>query len=177
MPLRSIVLVIVRCKALFGMIYGLTSLIGSVRHWSSMRGMNVPAAQEQGNFMLAMSIMFLASSVLVWFLAGPLSRLICRGGLEETAVNVGGITRRDLYAFAMVFLGLYFLGDSLEKILGWICYSYNPDTWRYFRHEDFERSPYVLFKHAVPAVLGLLLLWKSNRLARALSVRDEFEAK
>lgn len=177
MPLRSIVLVIVRCKALFGMIYGLTSLTGSIRHWSSLRGMNVPAAQEQGDYMLAMSVLFLATSVLVWFLARPLSRLICRGDEEETVVNVSGVTRRDLYAFAMVLLGLYFLGNSLAQMVGWICYSYNPETWRYFKQEDFERSPYALFKHATPAVLGLLLLWKSNRWASALSIRDESEAK
>ena len=64
---------------------------------------------------LAPGILMLVASVVAWFAAPSLARLVA--GKYDVPVSVPVPPLRDLYAFAFVFLGLYFVIESLGNAI------------------------------------------------------------
>jgi hypothetical protein len=67
------------------------------------------------------SIGMLLLPVVAWFAAPFLASLVA--GKADTTVSVPVLSLRDLYAFAFVFLGLYFVLTSVGDALLWLHYS------------------------------------------------------
>lgn len=72
-------------------------------------------------FNTAISIGMLVFPVVVWFAAPFIARLVA--GKADATVSVPALSLRDLYAFAFVFLGLYFVLRSVGEVLIWLRYS------------------------------------------------------
>lgn len=70
---------------------------------------------------IAISIGMLLLPVVVWFAAPFLARLVA--GNADATVSVPVLSLRDLYAFAFVFLGVYFVLTSVGDALLWLRYS------------------------------------------------------
>lgn len=173
MPLRSIVLVGLRYFALVGIISATTSLLCQLGIISAMIATRVPLGFEAKSVMLYASMVNVAVSGVLWFLAPRLSRLLCRSDAESATVNVGGLNRPDLYAFAIVLAGLSAVMTSLHGMTSWLWYVFIilPSVGG-SRANDPQQSFYTLASHIVPLLCGLVLLWQSSRLAGLLSNRD-----
>lgn len=170
MPLRSIVLVGLRYIALMGLVGGclmLTAVTGQVWSWPQISN------PEVRYMMFFAPCINLASSACLWFFAVPIARLICRGGAEETVVSLGGLTRRDLYAFACVLMGLSFLLSSIGGMMNWVYIAFTrvAEIGRYYDYNS-QATFFTLSGHAVTLLVGLALLLQANRLSNLLAARD-----
>ncbi len=112
MPVSLIVQVLVRLLSLLWVLQGSIALVGALAVFN--------AGWSFGDKFMAyylgpvLTLVFAATS---WFAAPRLSRLIV-GRADET-VAVSGLSLYDLYAFAFVFLGVYFALSSLADMLNW----------------------------------------------------------
>ena len=106
-----------------------------------------------------------ALAVASWF-AGPLlSRLITR--CYDTTIAISGLSLEDLYTFAFVFLGLYFVLSSIAPSLNWIHYFLavgslpNPVA-------DQRKSVYQLSSSLITLFAGFTVMLPTRRWARRL---------
>ena len=112
MPVSTLTLVILR---LFSISWFIQALI-SVVEVSTMFVMPEPGRIGYWNYALPLFMFALACAS--WF-AGPLlSRLITRR--YDTTLAIAGLSLEDLYTLAFVFLGLYFVLNSIAPSLNWV---------------------------------------------------------
>jgi hypothetical protein len=115
MPLSSIVVVVLRIFALYGLFWALP-LFGSAAI--------TPVGRDQSLSVVlapyAPALLLVIFATGIWILARAIGRLVSRG--VDTSVNIGGLTRADLYSSAFVFLGLYFILSSFADLINWIHY-------------------------------------------------------
>jgi hypothetical protein len=163
MPLSSIVVIVMRLFALNWLVSALPLLLSPA---------TIPVFHERSMFALLVSYapgaLLLILAVGVWILSFPVARLVTRG--VDTSVTLGGLSRSDLYSFAFVFLGLFFILSSLADVINWI---------HYFTvsQEDPRRDPHIhnlyqLTRPCITVALGLVLLFGAPRWTNKLVARD-----
>lgn len=114
MPISNIVVIVIRLFALNSLLQIPGLILSSV------------AAQSPGPSQPEILLAYLPVGLLLvpaaclWIFAPAIARFVSRG--FDTSVSLGGLTRLDLYSFAFVFLGLYFLLSSVGDIINWIHY-------------------------------------------------------
>jgi hypothetical protein len=115
MPLSSIIVIVARLFALNWLLHAL-ALIASA--------LSTPSLQERTVFSILMGstpgVVLLLLGVFLWSVAPAVARFVARG--VDTTVSVGSLSRRDLYSFAFVFLGLFFILSSFADVINWIHY-------------------------------------------------------
>lgn len=95
-----------RLFALNWLVSGLVYLITAITMTSSFQG---HVLSIWLSYLPAVLLFIFA--LLFWILAPPVARLVRRGA--DHSVSIGSLSRCDLYTFAFVFLGLFFvLSDS-----------------------------------------------------------------
>ena len=106
MPLSSIVVIVLRLFAIQAI---LESVYEALAITSTLRLSSTGALGYLGAAGL------LVFGLAEWLLAPLIARLVTRG--RDSLVSIGGLTRADLYAFAFVFLGLYFILSAISAVL------------------------------------------------------------
>src|SRR5437762_1861745 len=105
MPLSSIVVIVSRLFALNWLLTAIPLLLSAAatrlpheRHVATVLMVYAPAV-----------LLFILAAVL-WILAGVIARFVSRG--VDSPLSIGTLSRSDLYSFAFVFLGLFFILSS-----------------------------------------------------------------
>src|SRR5947208_4333674 len=103
MPLSSIVRIVIRLFALNWCLQALNLMVSAaaLSHDRPLAVMVIRAVP---------GVLFLILAIALWILAAPVARFVSRG--VDTNVNLAGLSRSDLYSFAFVFLGLFFVLSS-----------------------------------------------------------------
>ena len=115
MPLSSIVVIVIRLFALNWLLTAIPLLLSAV-------GTPLGRGQRLSAVLMpyAVPVVLLILTVVVWVLSGAIARFVSRG--VDTNVSMSGLSRADLYSFAFVFLGLFFILSSLGDVINWLHY-------------------------------------------------------
>ena len=164
MPLNSIVVIVARLFALNWLLHAL-ALIASA--------LATPSLQERSASATLLGstpgILLLILAVFLWALAPPVARFVSRG--LATTVSVGTLARSDLYSFAFVFLGLFFMLSSFADVIDWVHYftvSRDAPT-----RDPRIQSFYELTRPCLTFAGGLVCLLGAPRWTKKLVARDE----
>ena len=159
MPLRSIIVVVLRIFALQWIFTSLFSLIPIV------------AAHMSWSFSSA-CVVWILLAVLFWFFAEPFSRWITQN--HDTTVSLGGLTLQDLYAFAFVFLGLSFFVSGIGTVVVTVATMFaNGVSHPTPQTTLLTSSLPQIGKSLIQSLLGLIALFNANRFAKRLVSREE----
>lgn len=160
MLISTIVLLIVRLFSLQWLIQGFGMLAVAFLEVSYARGSN------GGVLDFVPSLLAILLAVLAWFAAPLLSRLI--PGRHDASIPISGLSLRDLYAFAFVFLGLYFALSSLGNVLNWLHYYFTVAVAHDFDPER-RNALYALSRPLITLIAGLICLFSGRRWAAKLA--------
>src|SRR4051794_12124767 len=114
MPLSNIVVIVLRLFAIqmfvqsVGLAFSVAGRVAYAGAWP----------RSYFNYLPAVALFVVA--YLEWLLAPAISRLVTRK--HDSTVSIGGLSREDLYCFAFVFLGLYFILVSIGSTVNWLHY-------------------------------------------------------
>jgi hypothetical protein len=112
MPLNSVVAIVLRLFSVSWLVQGVSGLI-------LMAAALAPLPSPYSNpWNYVGHVFFVAVAVATWLLAPAIARFVTPR--PDSTVNVGGLTRYDLYSFAFVFLGLYFVLSSVGNAINWL---------------------------------------------------------
>jgi hypothetical protein len=164
MPLSSIVVIVMRLFALNWFVSALPLLLSAA---------TLPLPHERSMFALLMpyapGVLLLIFAAGLWIFSSAIARLVSRG--VETSVTIGGLSRSDLYSFAFVFLGLFFILSSLADVIDWI--HYFTVSHEDPRHDPRIQSFYQLTRPCITLALGLASLLGAPRWTKKLVARDQ----
>jgi hypothetical protein len=165
MPLNSIVVIVIRLFALNWLFSALPLLVSAA---------TTPLPHERHLSIVLMpyapAVLLLIFAAGLWILTPAIARFVSRG--VDTTVNIGGLSRSDLYNFAFVFLGLFFMLSSFADAINWIHY------FATVSHQDPTRDPrvqnlYQLTRPCMTFVAGLISLLGAPRWTKKLVTSDE----
>ena len=164
MPLSSIVVIVIRLFAVNWLVTGVSLLASAA---------TTPLPHERQSFAVlipyALPVLFFVLAAGSWLLAPFISRLVSRG--VDASVSVGSLSRSDLYSFAFVFLGLFFILSSLADVINWI--HYFTVSGEDPRHDPRIQSFYQLSRPCLTLAAGLVSLLGAPRWTRKLISRDQ----
>ena len=164
MPLSSIVVIVIRLFALNWFVSAVPLLLSAAtnplpheRHLSAVLMPYAPA------------VLLLIFAAGLWILTPAIARIVSRG--VDTTVSIGSLSRSDLYSFAFVFLGLFFILSSFADVISWIHY------FATVSHQDSTRDPrvqnlYQLTRPCLTFVAGLISLLGAPRWTKKLVAYD-----
>lgn len=163
MPLSSIVIVVLRLFAI--------QMVGQSFHMA----LSFAAADAKQSFhpphywaAYLVPVALLLFALFEWWLAPVIARLVTRH--HDGEVAIGGLSRLDLYSFAFVFLGLYFILTSIAPALNWLHYFLT--TSAAGSQAESRSSFYDLASYLVTLIAGILALLPARRWARRLLTRE-----
>jgi hypothetical protein len=160
MRISSIVTVVVRLFAIQTFVHGLSFGL-------SITGSLVAVGDSpRGYFNYIVPIVLWGFAAFEWFLAPAISRLVTRG--FDSVVTVTAFTREDLYSFAFVFLGLYFILSSIAPALDWLHYFLTISGRGAGQEPHVRKSFYDLASPLITLIAGFTTLLPANRWARRL---------
>ena len=163
MPLSSIVVIVIRLFALNWLLTAVPLLLSAAttplpheRHLSAVLMLYAPA------------VLLLIVAAGLWILTPAIARFVSRG--VDTSVSIGSLSRSDLYSFAFVFLGLFFILSSFADVINWIHYFASashstPDP----RGQNF----YQLTRPCLTFVAGVVSLIGAPRWTKKLVAYDQ----
>jgi hypothetical protein len=168
MPLSSIVVIVARLFALNWLLQAF-ALIASALSTPSLQARSAPAILMGAT----PGVLLLILAVFLWMLAPAMARFVSRG--VDTTVSVGSLSRRDLYSFAFVFLGLFFVLSSFADVINWIHYfSVSRDAPT---RDPHIQSFYDLTRPCLTLAAGLVCLLGAPHWTKKLTSRDEKSQK
>lgn len=162
MPLKSIVVVILRLYAIQQTVYGLLSLIGAMRA-------EVGTFHSTENYMIyIIPLMSLALAGIIYFAAPLLSGLVAKD--YDSNVNLSGLSLQDLYCFAFVFLGLSFILGAIGPIFNWLHYWFVIGASSISESDqNMTKSFYTLSQYGIQIAAGFFSVIYARRFAKKLS--------
>jgi len=159
MPLSSIVVIVIRLFALNWLLTSASLLLSAGQNpWT------------YGFLPYVPGIGLLVFTAALWVSARPIARVVSQG--VDTSVSMGTLSRSDLYSFAFVFLGLFFILSSFADVINWIHY-FATVSHEDPRHDPRVRSFYQLTRACVTLALGFVLLFGASRWTKMLVARDQ----
>jgi hypothetical protein len=165
MLVSTIVLIVVRLFSIQWLVQGLSMLAVSFSEQAY-------ASNDSLRFLRFLPpVSLIVLSVIGWIVAPCLSVRI--PGQQNVSLPVTGLSLRDLYCFAFVFLGLYFSLGSVADVLNWLHYSMLASLGHDF---DPARkiSLYALSRPLITFLAGLICIFSGRGWASKLS---DHEAK
>jgi hypothetical protein len=163
MPLSSIVVIVIRLFALNWLLTAIPLLL-SAEATSPPDGRNgVPLLM-----LYVPSVVLVILAAVCWILAPAVARLVSRG--VDSTVNIGGLSRSDLYHFAFVFLGLFFILSSFADVINWL--HYFTLSHEGSRHDARIQNLYRLTRPCITLALGLVSLLGALRWTEKLVAYD-----
>jgi hypothetical protein len=158
MPLSSIVVIVIRLFALNWLLTSVSLLLSTSQN---------PSAYGLMPYVPGVALLVVVA--VLWILARAIARVVSRG--IDANVSIGNLSRFDLYSFAFVFLGLFFILSSFADVINWV---------HYFTvsGEDPRRDPrvhslYQLTRPCLTLALGLVSLLGAPRWTKKLIARDQ----
>jgi hypothetical protein len=112
MPLKTLVVIALRLYAIYWLIQGLSELITLLPMWTLVRS-QIGGIAETYVYVFPSSMLVI--SIVLWALSAKLSAQVTKG--HDTQLVFTSLTREDLYRFAFVFLGLFFVLSSLFSLI------------------------------------------------------------
>jgi hypothetical protein len=162
MLLRHIVIIILRLFSLSWLVQGgLVGLASTVQYSHAIPDFN------QALLAYAIPLVYAVAAAGRWMLAAWIARHVTPE--PDSAVNAGALTLYDLYCFAFVFLGLYFVLSSFAQVLNAV-HTYqlvstmNPPPPFLEKNASF----YQLTEPVITLVAGSLCIIFASRIARKL---------
>jgi hypothetical protein len=166
MPLSNIVTVVLRLFAI--------QMVGqSINMALSFAAADAKQRFHPPHYWLAylVPVAGLVFALLEWCLAPVIARLVTRN--RDAEVALGMLSRLDLYSFAFVFLGLYFILTSIAPALDWLHYYLGISAVG--SQSESQSSFYTLASYLVTLTAGLVALLAARRWARKLLARERRE--
>lgn len=165
MLVSTIVLIILRLFSIQFLLDGISMLAASpVEFWAFSDQHNDAAVVAKAVVMALVMILF---SAITWFAAPWLSQIIPEK--QDASVQIPSLSLRDLYAFAFIFLGLYFTLSSLGNTLTGLYYAF----FTALSHTSFDprrkQSLYNLSRPLITMVGGFICLFCARRFADKLA--------
>jgi hypothetical protein len=157
MPLADIVIVVLRLFAIQTFVQALSIAA------SATASLRISSAPAYISYLPSAALVIFA--VLEWVLAPAISRVVTRA--HNPAIQIGTITREDLYSFAFVFLGLYFILVSVAPTMTWLHF-YLFWSARAGDYGGTRNSFYDLASHLITLFAGILALVPARKWARKL---------
>lgn len=168
MPLSSIVVIVARLFALNWLLHAFILIASALA---------TPSLQERSLFTTLVGaspgVFLLILGVFLWILAPAVARFVSRG--FDATVSIGSLSRSDLYSFAFVFLGLFFVLSSFADVINWIHYftvSRDVPT-----RDPRIQSFYDLIRPCLTLAAGLVCLLGAPHWTKKLISRDEKSQK
>ncbi|HVU37385.1 MAG TPA: hypothetical protein VHC95_03565 [Opitutales bacterium] len=156
---------------MFGLSWIVQALISFATFLASLSVMGDLEGGSKTLYMLSQilpGVLLLILGLLGWFLAPCISRMIV--GQQEATVNLPSLTLHDLYSFALVFLGMYFLISSLGNLLNWLFYLFRESAApEYFGENRQPPDYYGLINYLITCAVGLICIVKRNTWAEKLA--------
>ena len=87
-------------------------------------------------------------------------------------MSIGSLSRSDLYSFAFVFLGLFFILSSFADVINWIHY-FATVSREDPRHDPRVQNLYQLTRPCLTLALGLVSLLGAPRWTKKLVAYDQ----
>jgi hypothetical protein len=168
MLISTIVLIILRLFSVQWLVFGLSTSAVALAILPELSGQEsiLPILPN-----LVSGVGMLACSIVTWLVAPPLARFIA--GKYDTTMSVSGLSLFDLYAFAFVFLGLYFVLKSVANFLYWFQFS----LWIAASHGDSDpqrkQALSEFVRPLITLVAGLVCMFSGKRWARKLCDRGQ----
>ena len=163
MPLSSIVVIVIRLFALNWLLTAVPLLLSAAttplpheRHLSAVLMLYAPA------------VLLLIVAAGLWILTPAIARFVSRG--VDTSVSIGGLSRSDLYSFAFVFLGLFFILSSFADVINWIHYF---ATASHSTPDPRGQNFYQLTRPCLTFVAGVVSLVGAPRWTKKLVAYDQ----
>ncbi len=170
MPLKSIVVIVLRLFALSWLLHDIT--LWTQATLTALSPTRAAASLSECLALFALPCLLLLAVMLLWCLAGLIARLVSPD--SDANVDLTGLTLYHLYCFGFVFLGLYFVLSSFADVINWMHYfalrahnSSQPNT------ETEGKYLYQAARPALTFVGGLISLLGAPRWARKLLRREE----
>jgi hypothetical protein len=165
MPLSSIVVIVLRLFALYGLFRALP-LFGSAAMTPLGRELSLSIVLAP----YAPAVLLVIFAAGLWILARAIGRIVSRG--VDTSVCIGGLTRADLYSFAFVFLGIYFILSSFADVINGIHYCFT------IAHNDSAHNPHVenfyqLTRPSLTCIAGFVSLLGAPHWTKKLVIHDQ----
>jgi hypothetical protein len=165
MPLSSIVVIVIRLFALNWLLTAIPLFLSAAA---------TPLPHERGLSVVLMpyapSVLLLIFAAGLWILTSTVARFVSRG--VDTSMSIGSLSRFDLYSFAFVFLGLFFILSSFADVINWIHY-FATVPREDPRHDQRVRDLYQLTRPCLTLALGLVSLLGAPRWTRKLVAYDQ----
>lgn len=158
MPLKSIVVVVLRLFAIYTL---LQAIHLAVMEAGALAQISVFRRNYYGYIPAAGLLVF---AVLEWLVAPAVAKLVTRR--HDTNVSLGTLSRTDLYSFTFVFLGLYFILSSIAPAFIWLHYSLTISAVG--SSEESQRSFYALATPLINLIAGFMALLAAPRWSRML---------
>lgn len=162
-PLSSIVVIVIRLFALNWLLTAVPLLLSAAA---------TPLPHERGLSVVLMpyapAVFLLIFAAGLWSLTPAIARIVSRG--VDTAVRIGSLSRSDLYSFAFVFLGLFFVLSSFADVINWIHYF---ATASHSTPDPRAQNFYQLTRPCLTFVAGLVSLVGAPRWTKKLVAYDQ----
>ncbi|HEV2330642.1 MAG TPA: hypothetical protein VGY56_17820 [Verrucomicrobiae bacterium] len=149
MLISAIVLIVLRLFCIQWVLEGLVVLASTLG--LAHRGTNILRAG------VASGILTLLASVVLWFAAPYLGRVIA--GKNDLQLSIPVPPLRDLYAFAFVFVGLYFIVQSLGNAVLRLHYAFVAAATLGDFNPERQQASYELVRALITLVGGLLCVF------------------
>ncbi len=160
-----IVLIVLRLFSLYWLVQVLTELATAATEFS----IKYAGGETNTAFYLTFfpALLLLVLAVATWITAPKLARRIL--GEYDTVLEISGLTRQDLYCFAIVFLGLYFALASVGDVINWLHYYFINAAQTSLSYS--QRQPpnyYGMSQSLITLIAGLTCFFKGKSWAGKL---------
>jgi hypothetical protein len=161
MPLSNIVTVVLR-------LFAIQMFVQSLSLTFSVAATFAYAVSWPGGyyFRYLPGVALFVLAFLEWLLAPVISRLVTRK--FDSVVSIGGLSREDLYCFAFVFLGLYFVLVSVAPTVNWFHYFLTVTSEAAGPYQQARKSFYDLSSHLITLLAGFFVLLRARQCAQKL---------
>ena len=164
MPLTAIVTIVLRIYSLIWLVDGIVKCISGIVEKPPFYGFH------HSPFMLE-GIIFVLMALVVFAFSHPIARIVVPPPNSE--VNLGTLTRYDLYSFAFTFLGLYFFLSSIGAAVNTLHnYLLTTQTTHEGAGERLEAF-YRLTRPVLTAIAGIAALLLAPKLAQKLTATQQ----
>jgi len=167
MPLKSIVIIVLRLFTLNWLLYDIT--LWTIAFLSLSPSVSV-SSQPSFIALYAPPSLILLAAILVWLLAPMIARLVSPD--PDATVDMSSLTLYHLYCFGFVFLGLYFVLSSFADVINWTHYL-AMEAHNSSKPDPQGQSLYQASRPVLTFVGGLVSLLGAPRWAKKLQRREE----
>ena len=114
MPLKTLVVIALRLYAIYWLVEGLSALVYFPMFWGFSSKVS-PYGISALYSLFVIPLGMLLFSTILWTFSSRLSSQVTKG--HDTELSFTSLSKEDLYRFAFVFLGLYFVLSSIYSIV------------------------------------------------------------